>query len=431
MDKLTEFLFRHGLVPDNSLLEEYVESFLREMERGLAGEESSLAMLPTYVHPEAVGGNRRDVIVIDAGGTNLRVALARVAPEVGPEVRYFEQYPMPGTTGTLTIAEFFRQLSEYLRPIAHLAEHIAICFSFPAEISPDRDAKILLFDKEVRITGGEGVFLGRGLRDAMIQQGLGDHKVVVINDTVASQLGAMAQKTEKRYGGYMGFILGTGVNSCYAEENARISKEPALCRRAGSTIINMESGGFSGVSQSPVDAAFISETELPRHQQMEKMCSGAYQGGLLLAYLRAAAGEGLFSSAFGERLERVTRLSGRDMDAFCDFPLGQNLMFGLCAGETDTISLCRLTGAFFDRVALLAAVNLTAVLRRLGPAAKNPCRPVCVSAEGTTFYKARLLRPKLDYFMNDYTFRRLGLHWEFVRVENATITGTAMAGLLD
>jgi hypothetical protein len=41
-----------------------------------------------------------------------------------------------------------------------------------------------------------------------------------------------------------------------------------------------------------------------------------------------------------------------------------------------------------------------------------------------------VFRPKLDYFMESYVKLKLGLHCEFVKVDNSTIFGTATAGLL-
>jgi len=426
-----EFAARHGLLTDIPVLERYVESFEAEMVKGLEGK-SSLAMLPTYIEPENAAAFGRDVIVIDAGGSNLRIALVALLPDGAPEIKYFEKYRMLGADSEIGADAFFDTLAGYLEPVAGRSDHIGMCFSFPAEIMQNRDAKILHLDKEVRVTGAEGQVLGERLRDALRARGLPHKKsVVVINDTVAAQLGAMVDKSDPTvYGGYVGLILGTGLNSCYTERNAYIKKNAYLRERPGGSIINMESGGFAGVPQGDIDRAFIAATKDPTQQSLEKMVSGAYQPGLLLSYLKAAAEERLFSPAFADRAGGVARLTGLDIDRFCDLPFGDNLLAGLCQGEADAVALYELAHIYFDRVAALTAVNLIAILRKMGAAAKNPCRPVCVSAEGTTFYKARLLRPKLDYFMSACAQRRMGLHYRFTKVESATISGSAVAGLL-
>lgn len=430
--RMEQFLGRHGLRAPIEAVDGYADRFLLEMRRGLAGEPSSLSMLPTYIGLEEGRVYAGDVIVIDAGGTNLRVALVRLAVNAPPQTLYFEKYPMLGTQGEITVDAFFDGLAGYLAPIADKTDRIGVCFSFPAEILPSRDARILFFNKEVRVSGARGAVIGEGLRAAMKARGLPcGHSVVVTNDTVSSLLGAYAANTDgKAWGSYVGFILGTGINSCYMEDNRSISKAPALRGRPGGTIINMESGGFAGMPQSTVDAAFIAKTDDPGVQLMEKMSSGAYQSGLLHAYIRAAAQEGCFSDGFTGRLSGLATLSGLDVDRFCDYPYGDNPLARLCADENDTQSLYALTDAFFDRVALFAAALLTAILRALGDRARNPCRPVCISAEGTTFYKARLLRPKLEYVMAARAERAMGLYCRFVKVNDATIIGTALAGLM-
>ncbi len=98
--------------------------------------------------------------------------------------------------------------------------------------------------------------------------------------------------------------------------------------------------------------------------------------------------------------------------------------------EKDLVSLYELVDAFFERAAVLSVVNLAAILKKTGTG-KNPCRPVCISAEGSTFYKCKLLNEKINYYMIEFVRRRLGMYCEFVKAENSTLYGTALAGLLD
>ena len=67
-----DFLEANGFVSKQLDRSALVATFLKEMEAGLKGEPSSLAMIPTYVSPS--GDLKRDtpVAVLDAGGTNLR-----------------------------------------------------------------------------------------------------------------------------------------------------------------------------------------------------------------------------------------------------------------------------------------------------------------------------------------------------------------------
>ena len=69
-----EFLLQTGMHPDLIDLQRQTSLFRREMQRGLAGDSSSLPMLPTYLTTDGVLPADKPVLVIDAGGTNLRLA---------------------------------------------------------------------------------------------------------------------------------------------------------------------------------------------------------------------------------------------------------------------------------------------------------------------------------------------------------------------
>jgi hexokinase len=73
-------------------------------------------------------------------------------------------------------------------------------------------------------------------------------------------------------------------------------------------------------------------------------------------------------------------------------------------------------------------VNLSAVMLKRSKGT-NPCIPVCISAEGTTFYKSKLFRNKLEYNIRTYLNDKKGVYCEFVKADNATLIGTAIAGL--
>ena len=52
--------------------QDLISKFLSEMEKGLAGEESSLRMIPTYVGVDGKIPQGAKAAVLDAGGTNFR-----------------------------------------------------------------------------------------------------------------------------------------------------------------------------------------------------------------------------------------------------------------------------------------------------------------------------------------------------------------------
>lgn len=419
-----EFLRENGLTPGKLDFQHWVAEFQREMAAGLAGEKSSLRMIPTYLSAQNLAPGHEPVIVLDAGGTNLRIALMEFTDE-GPKAGYFHTVPMLGTQGALTIGEFYDRLAELVAPIADRSGRIGFCFSFPCQILPDLDGLILHFDKEVNISGAEGSILGVGLRAALEKLGKRhDHKVAVINDTVAAMLGAISQNLGDARS--MGFILGTGTNICASFPVDSIGKLPAVQREKGGTmVVNLESGGFDALERSAVDLAFDATLADPGTQVLEKLISGAYQGPMALSYLRAATIEGLFSPAGTAGLTALPALSAKDISDFLNGGTDNPLAF--LNAEDKAVTLDILDG-FFRRAAMLTAATLAAVLDACGDA-KDSAKPVAIAAEGTTFYKCPLLHKYLLEDMETLVAQGMGLYSKFVQGENPNLTGAALAAL--
>jgi hexokinase len=425
---MNNFISESGLAADVGRIREYIADFDAQMQKGLRGEEGSLRMLPAYLDPDisfrSSGAGR--IIAIDAGGTNLRVALVELK-KGGPEILYLEKYPIPGASEAVSVREFFDEIAVRLKPVIDRSCCVSFCFSNPAEILPSGDARIIGFTKEVNVSGADGVIVGDALRNALKSRGLPSEKrIAVLNDTTATLLGALADADErKKYGGFVGFIFGTGVNVCYAEKNENILKNAGLCGKPGSTIINVEAGGYDGFPEAEADRRVIEASDDPALQRFEKMSSGAYQCDNLLEWIRIAASKGVFSEGFALRLKGLKRIPVGDAENFCVSPRAGGTIAGLCVNAADAAKLRLLTEAFFDRIAFMLAIMLTAVLSRMGDAARNADRPVCISAEGAAFRGESFMRERLDRYMETYARKQFGLHHRFVCVENATILGAA------
>lgn len=82
-----------------------------------------------------------------------------------------------------------------------------------------------------------------------------------------------------------------------------------------------------------------------------------------------------------------------------------------------------------ERAAKLVAINLTVAVLKSGKG-QDPLFPVCIAADGSTFYKSKLFRSKLDRYIARYMNQEYGLYCEFVKAENANLVGSAIAGLM-
>ena len=95
--ELDEFLTKMGISPEFTDISKTAEIFRQEMQDGLSGKASSLAMIPSFITNTFSAIENECVIAIDAGGTNLRISLVRLHLEKLPEILSMKRFPMPGT----------------------------------------------------------------------------------------------------------------------------------------------------------------------------------------------------------------------------------------------------------------------------------------------------------------------------------------------
>ena len=425
MQRIVSFLERNGLHAGGVDPDSLLAHFAGEMARGLAGESSSLAMIPTYIGVDNAIPAGEPVVVIDAGGTNLRVAVVVFDAHGNAEIGDYARYPMPGIARELSRAEFFDQLLEYVSPLAGRADRIGFCFSYATEISPQRDGKLLYWTKEIKAPEVIGRFVGADLRACLGRHGH-TPRITVLNDTVATLLAGRSIGRDRQYESYVGVILGTGTNTAYVEQNANITRCNGL-DPAGRQAINIESGNFARCPQTEIDAAFDATTATPGKQRLEKMVSGAYLGGLALAVLRRAAKEGLLSPAGSAAIAGAPTLTPKEMDRFLDNPFAEGPVNALLPELNDKRAACAVFTALVSRASLLAAVNISATVIKSG-AGHDPLHPVAVNIDGSTYYKTRGMQSMAEGHLRALLGSR-GIHYRLLHVDEAPLIGAAVAGL--
>ena len=418
-----DFLRRRGMSPEQVDLEETCRRFYDDMTAGLAGKPASIFMLPTYLTHEGDLPKDTPVAVIDAGGTNARVARV-VMTDAGPSVEAHTVFPMPGSLQEVSREDFFNRFADALLPIITPCAAIGFCFSFPAEITPDRDGKVLYFDKEVRVSDAEGMLLMEGLTAALAARGVPGLTGVVLNDTAAALLGGLSQTDCSAYDGILGLIWGTGINLCYAEPVANIAALKGA--ETGTMLINTESGAFSNLTPGDFDRELDAATKEPGRHLYEKMVAGAYLGEVIGRTVVGAAREGLLSESF----LTLNTLTTPQANHFLLGKAEDNPLAALCRKDSDWTTLRDIIDALCLRSARLVGANLAAAILR-ADAGKSPDRPACIVVEGSTFYKSVLLRPHLAAVLDEVLVGKLGRHYTFLKPENANLLGTAAAALLN
>ncbi|HEY5503742.1 MAG TPA: hypothetical protein VIK28_01190, partial [Sedimentisphaerales bacterium] len=93
---VTRFLRKYQMDYLDVDIDLVIDAFLSEMQRGLAGKKSTLDMIPTYIEVGADVPTNKRVIVVDAGGTNFRVATVYFDDQKKAVIENLRLYKMPG-----------------------------------------------------------------------------------------------------------------------------------------------------------------------------------------------------------------------------------------------------------------------------------------------------------------------------------------------
>ena len=427
---IPQFFEKHGfsaVVDSQALLAE----FDRQMSAGLASRPSSLAMIPAWLDASRDVPVETPVAVLDAGGTNLRVAVVWFDRAGRARIEDFRKTSMPGTRGRSVGAdEFFDSLASFLAPVASRSDTVGFCFSYPTEIYPDLDGKLLRWSKQIDAPDVVGRRVGSCVSDALEAKTGRRLASRVINDTAATLLAGRAAGLSRRYGAYVGFILGTGTNTAYVEKNARIAKVPGL-DPSGAMIVNVESGGFTGAPRSDFDVRACAGLKQPDEGLFEKMISGAYIGAVGLQVWKCAAEDGLLSPAAAAGVGKLAALETKDFDDFVANPYAPGgPLAGLELSEEDRRTLVQTGEPLFLRAAALTAANVAAAVLR-GGGGTDPLHPVCITIDGSTYYKTRsaMFKSRVEQGLREILGPR-GVHFETVLVEDAPLVGSAVAGLI-
>lgn len=418
------FLKEHKLRSDDIDFAHLVNVFTDEMIKGLGGTHSSLRMIPTYIEAENEFLKDTPVLAIDAGGTNFRAALITFGSNGKIHAGEIARFKMPGIDGEISCKGFFETIASYIKSMAGKTDRIGFCFSYPTEIFPDKDGRLLQFCKEVQAPEVVGQLIGKTLLETL---GTPEKKIVLLNDTVATLLAGKSASFGKSYDSYIGYILGTGTNTCYIENNKNILKNPEL-NQSGSQIINIESGAFGKAPRTDIDILFDSSTMDPGRYSFEKMFAGGYFGGLCLSTLKAAASGGLFSPVAVQKLSIAEDLSSGMAN---DFTEGrESILNQVFTDPEEAVKARFVIDSLIDRAACLSAANMAAVVLKCGKG-RISGRPILITIEGTAFYKLHNLKRRFENYLNDFLVGEKKRFLEFAEVPDSSLIGAALAGLTD
>ena len=427
MNKAQKFLKAHKLSASYIDMKPIVDQFISDMKNGLEGEKSSLLMIPTYLGAEGTIKPNEPVLAIDAGGTNFRAVKMKFDKDLNLITENLQQRKMPAIEEELSNKEFFATLAAYLTEYKNVSDKIGFCFSYAVEIFPNKDGKLLEWSKEVKAPEVIGQMVGKNLLQAM---GTPNKEIVLMNDTVSTLLAGQAATAGREFDAYIGFILGTGTNACYIEQNKNITKAGNLNPKENQ-IINIETGNFDKMPRTDIDIAFDNTTKNPGRYSFEKMIAGGYFGGLCTTALKAAANEDVFSAETKVNLKNMGELSSEDVNKFvCGIELKTNVLATQLASKEDADAAAEIINNLIQRSAKLTAASLAAVILKTGKA-KTAEKPILMTIEGTTFYKMNNFQILFEAYLQGFLSGENRRFYEIVEVPNSSLIGAGIAALVN
>jgi hexokinase len=375
-----------------------------EMDAGLAGRKSSIAMLPAYCDA-ATGREKGHYLALDLGGTNFRVSMVRLPgagkpPCVVAEAKYRLTREQISGSGTVLFDAIAGYLGKFLKDNRFTAPcELGYTFSFPVRLLGIAEGILLKWTKDFSAKGVVGRKIVTLQRQALTRKGITNVAITALaNDTV----GTLQARAVLDPDCAVGVILGTGFNIAIRVPARRIRKDTGDYSGA-SMIINMEAGGFGkALPRTRFDRQLDRATGNPGHQFAEKMISGKYLPQLVQGVmLEAIRKHRLFGGQAPEVFARQAAFGGQHMDAFIagsrtGIAAVARDLFGepLPAAERRAlVKVCRIVSR---RSARLAAALIVGSLSR---AEFRSARRVTVAVDGSLFEKspgyARLLKAAL------------------------------------
>jgi hexokinase len=421
------------LTTENML--EIVAEFRKEMEQGLQGKESSLAMLPTFVG-EVSGKEKGVFLTLDLGGSIFRVLMVYLPGKGKKPKVIIDKYPLKATAYDYTQAsaeELFGAIAKNVK--IFLSKHekqiikfgykkplpLGFTFSFSVTQTAIDQAKVEKLAKDFRMTGLKNQDVLQFLRKVIRQEGLGDIiKVVSLNNDA---VGTLATKRYRDKNCDVGGIVGTGTNFCYVEstENIRTLTDQQKARYGKKTmVINIESGNFNKMPRNIYDRILDSDSTNKGEHIEEKAVSGLYLGELTRLALTDLINKGLL---FKKRLTQkeknkiaqkgsfrtpsMTKISGDD-SASLKGVQAQLEKWGIKSGHIsldDKKVVKEICAIVARRAARITAAVIFAIVTHMD---RNIQRYHTVGIDGSLFGKHPFFKKNMEEAMRELSMEAFG-----------------------
>ena len=372
-----------------------IAPFQAEIGRGLSGEQSSIAMHPSFVGRPS-GSESGRFVVLDLGGTNVRATVLNMGPDGSIRPLRSDGFRLPSTSGSAD--DLFRPMARFVGEMLEDGSDytLGFIFAFPMDQTGARSGRLTKWTKEFAFSGVEGEDVVRLLEvaigcEADSLPALRGLKVgALANDTV-SVLAAGALHDHRCD---MGLIVATGMNLAVAVPSSMILKAVPTGDVSNEMTFNMECGNFSTVKsvQTQYDRDLDAESDTDG-QLLEKMISGRYLGEIVRISVANQASTGqrfrgwtkegsVFREPYGFATEHLSDIA---YDTSPELTATGILLHGLGvtdANEADRRDMRDLCLSVGRRSARLVAMSIVATATYVDPDLE---REHLVAADGSLF----------------------------------------------
>ncbi|KAF4944958.1 hypothetical protein FGADI_12302 [Fusarium gaditjirri] len=290
MSKLQTYLqeLERDFTVDTAKLKHITKHFIHELDKGLSVQGGSIPMNPTWVMQQPTGNETGKYLVLDLGGTNLRVFSVELSEEKsGFKVNQVtHKLPKELRTGPAErLWDFVAgNLEEFLKTAdfeAGTNTDLSFIFSFPTTQRTIDEGILQRWTKGFDVADCEGRDIAASLKHAIAKRKLPLKVRVVTNDTTATMMASAYINSETA----IGCVFGTGCNGAYFERCQSIPKLDMEGLPAEALMaINCEWGAFDNehavLPLTSFDIAIDDASPRKGQQAFEKMVAGLYLGEL-------------------------------------------------------------------------------------------------------------------------------------------------------